>query len=396
MKKALLFAVASCLMISAQAQIGMKKSSENPLKSRIKTVEQLNRGTAAYTQKLDSMVMDYGLATVAFEYDNHFNTTKMVMSGPGYSMVAEHAYNNQNRRISTITTYANGSKDKVEYTYNNQGLVHEATQYELDGDVWEEEDLSVFEYDANGNMVLATTFDRENNVWVNDEKTEFTYQNGRLVSEMEYNWILDEWVEDQNIKYSYDTHGDLVEALEVYKVDIEWVNDDRIEYTYDANHNCTIQTEYDYDGFLDEWEIENTVVYTYDLSVPSSVIAGLDNFSDAITSLNNKLLTVDETDYDDGIPQQTMRYTLYYSEATGIDENNGSRLAIWPNPTAESLNLNADGLQQVEILTIDGKQVMHLENGFDTIDVSALAKGCYLLKATLNDGSKAVQKFVKK
>ena len=59
------------------------------------------------------------------------------------------------------------------------------------------------------------------------------------------------------------------------------------------------------------------------------------------------------------------------------------------------MSLNAEGVQQVEIFTIDGRQVMHLEYGFETINVSALAKGCYLLKATLNDGSKAVQKFVK-
>ena len=86
---------------------------------------------------------------------------------------------------------------------------------------------------------------------------------------------------------------------------------------------------------------------------------------------------------------------MYYSEITGIGENDEISLAIWPNPTTESLNLNADGLKQVDILTVDGKQVMHLENGFETVDVSVLAKGCYLLNATFTNGSKAVRKFVK-
>ena len=57
MKKVLLFAVALCFMISAQAQIKTNESTENQLKSKVKRVEQLNRGTEAYTQKLDSMVM---------------------------------------------------------------------------------------------------------------------------------------------------------------------------------------------------------------------------------------------------------------------------------------------------------------------------------------------------
>jgi hypothetical protein len=395
MKKVLLFAVALCLMISAQAQIGMKKSNENPLKSRIKTVEQLNKGTTAYTQKLDSMVMANGLASVVFEYDNHFNTKKLIVSTFGFTVVTEHTYDSQNHCTSSITTQSDGGKDKIEYTYNNQGLVHEATQYEFENGVWEEEDLSVFEYDANGNMVLVTTFDRENNDWVNDEKTEFTYQNNRLVSEMNYNWILDAWVEDQSVEYNYNAQGDLIEAIEFDLVDLVWLKESRTEYTYDANHNCISQTEYDYDSFFEDWEKEDVVVYTYDLSVSSNVIAGLDNFSDAIISLNNKLLTVEETDYDDGIPQETVLYTLYYSGTSGIGEHNDNSLVIWPNPAAESLNLNSDGLQQVEILTIDGRQVMRLENGFETINVSALAQGCYLLTATFADGSKAVQKFVK-
>jgi hypothetical protein len=52
-------------------------------------------------------------------------------------------------------------------------------------------------------------------------------------------------------------------------------------------------------------------------------------------------------------------------------------------------------LQQVEIFSMDGKQVMRLGNGSESINVNALAKGCYLLKATFANGSKAMQKFVK-
>jgi hypothetical protein len=86
---------------------------------------------------------------------------------------------------------------------------------------------------------------------------------------------------------------------------------------------------------------------------------------------------------------------LYYSAATGLGEYNENQLAIWPNPVSETLNLNAEDLQQVEIFSMDGKQVMRLGNGSESINVNALAKGCYLLKATFANGSKAMQKFVK-
>ena len=395
MKKVLLFAVALCFMISAQAQTETHKSAENQLKSRIKTVEQLNRGTTVYTQKLDSIIMSYQMLSIpiVFEYDNQFNTKKVVMSGFGISTIMEHSYDSQNRRISTVNTYEDGSKDKVEYTYNNQSLVEKATQYEFEEGVWVEDGLNVFEYDANGNMVLVTVFDREDNVWEKDEKTEFTYQNGKLVSEMQYDWLLGEWVEDQSIEYNYDAQGDLVESIEFDLVDLAWLKDNRMEYTYDANHNCTSQAEYDFNNILGDWEIENKMTLTYDLSVPSNTIAGLDFFDDAAITMNNKPLTIEETTYDDEMA--SIFYTLYYSETTGIGEHNGSQIALWPNPASETLSLNAKGLQQVEIFSMDGRQVMHLENGIETIDVSALSRGCYLLNVTFADGSKAVRKFVK-
>jgi hypothetical protein len=395
MKKVLLFAAAMCFMISAQAQTETNKSAENQLKSRIKTVEQLNRGTAVYTQKLDSIIMSYQMLSIpiVFEYDNQFNTKKVVMSGFGISTIMEHSYDSQNRRISTVNIYEDGSKDKVEYTYNNQSLIEKATQYEFEEGVWVEDGLNVFEYDANGNMVLVTVFDREDNVWEKDEKTEFTYQNGKLVRELQYDWLLGEWVEDQSIEYNYDAQGDLVETIEFDLVDLAWLKDNRMEYTYDANHNCTSQAEYDFNNILGDWEIENKMTLTYDLSVPSNTIAGLDFFDDADITLNNKPLTIKETTYDDEMAP--IFYTLYYSETTGIGEHNGSQIALWPNPASETLSLNAEGLQQVEIFSMDGRQVMHLEGGIETIDVSALAKGCYLLNATFADGSKAVRKFVK-
>ena len=397
MKKVLLFAAAMCLMISAQAQIKTNESIVNQLQSKIRTVEQLNRGTSSYTQKLDSVVVTYGALsiTITLEYDEYFNTTKVVMSGLGNTTITEHTYDSQNHRIRTVNTHADGGIDKTEYIYNTQGLLKEETQYEFEDGEWEEDERSIYEYDTNNNLTLVTTFDYDDSDWVFDAKTEYTYQNGKLDNELTFDWILDEWIEDQSINYIYDAQGDLVETIELDYVDIDWMKDTRTEYTYDANHNCTSQITYDYDDDFGDWEIEGTITITYDLTVPSSVIAGLDNFSNSITNVNNKILTIEETSYSDGMPQMTMPYTFYYSGAAGMDEHDGSRLAIWPNPTTESLNLNTEGMQQVDIFTIDGRQVMHLENGFETINVSSLAKGCYLLTATFADGSKSVEKFVK-
>ena len=254
-------------MISAQAQIKMNELTENQLKSKIKTVEQLNRGTTAYTQKLDSVIMNYGPFNVGltFEYDNLFNTTRVVLFGPGNPSITEYTYDNQNHRIGSIITHPNGSQDRTEYTYNSQGLVIKETQYELDNGEWEEDEQIIYEYDANGNLMVVTNYDYDILDWVYDEQTKYTYQNGKLTNELVYDWIIDEWVEDHSTDYLYNAQGDLVETIEL-DFDIDWIKDTRTEYTYDDNHNCLSQIVYDYDD-----DVEKVQAYSASMTLAVKV-----------------------------------------------------------------------------------------------------------------------------
>ena len=397
MKKVLLFAVALCFMISAQAQIKTNESTENQLKSKVKRVEQLNRGTEAYTQKLDSMVMETTMTTVYFQYDERYNISKIEMSllMGMFSSTIEYFYDDQNRCVRRIETGSDGSIEKDEFSYNNQGWVSEEVNYDNENGVWEEDTKTTYQYDNDGNILVATDWDYEDGVWVNDEKVEFTYQGGKVVKRLEFIWSVNLWIENHLTEYMYDNHGDLVEELYYSKNGEGWTDDDKIVYSYDENHNCVKMVEYDFSWDNQDWEIDNETVITYDLTVLSSAIAGLSYLEGDNVSINNKVMAFEETDYDDGIAQQTLKTVMYYSAATSLSEYNENLLAIWPNPVSETLNLNAEDLQQVEIFSMDGKQVMRLGNGSESINVNALAKGCYLLKATFTDGSQAMQKFVK-
>ena len=397
MKKVLLFAVALCFMISAQAQIKTNESTENQLKSRVKWVEQLNRGTEVYTQKIDSMIMESTMTTVYFQYDERYNVSKVEMSllMGMFTTTIDFFYDNQDRCIRRIETSYDGSSEKDEISYTSQGWVSEEVHYENEDGVWEEENKTVYEYDNDGNVKAATELDYEDGAWINQERVEYTYQGGKMVSNLEFYWSVNLWVEIHKTEYQYDSHGDLVEERYYDKNGDSWTDDDKIVYSYDENHNCVKMVEYDFSWDDQDWEIDNETVFSYDLTVSSSEIAGLGYFEGDNVSIHNKLLAFEETDYDDGLAQQTLKGVLYYSAATGLGEYNENQLAIWPNPVSEILNLNAEDLQQVEIFSMDGKQVMRLGNGSESINVNALAKGCYLLKATFANGSKAMQKFVK-
>ena len=393
MKKVLLFAVALCCMMSVTAQ----RITQNPsLKDRVKRVEQLNRNTEAYTQKLDSLCSTDGLIKIFFQYDNQYNIQKAIVKGMGMIVSSEeYFYDAQGRCISVIRTGMNGS-EKVDYTYNAQGWVALEMHYDLENNQWDEESKIEYQYDNNGNVLVAIEQEDEEGIgWVNDEKLECTYQNGKMVMEITYDWF-GAWVEYRKTELTYDVQGDCIMALYSEWYSGAWEIDEKNVYAYDNNHNCVRDENYDYDVYTATFELEDVIEFTFDLTVPIDVIAGLDYLSDAIVSINNKVVSVKETQYEDGFPTSSMEFALYYSAITSVSETTEASLNLWPNPACETLSVQAEGLQQVDIFTLEGRHVATVENGFESINVSALSTGCYVMKATMKDGRVSIQKFVKK
>ena len=160
----------------------------------------------------------------------------------------------------------------------------------------------------------------------------------------------------------------------------------RTQFEYDSHSNNTLTR---YDLYSEDWVPNGQDENEYDLNVPITNVAGLSfRFGGYY---NDKKLKEREINSDGDIEE----YVFYYSSTTNVGEVSASLLSIWPNPVSETLNLKGD-MTQVQIYSIDGRLVMSLDKGFETINVSALATGSYLLKATLNDGSVTTQKFFKK
>lgn len=407
MKKVLLFAVALCFMVSAQAQIKTNKSAENPLKT-LKKVEQFNLQTAVYTQKLDSIIFaeDEGLFVERFEYDEHFRVKKASLTMGFYSTYTEYFYDDQDRLIREVSYMFGVAQDETEYSYNMQGWLVEAIQYEYEDGDWVYFAKTIYERNTQGALVsyIHFYFDDNSGQWMKVWREDYTYNSqGKLTTIILSSWseVYSEWHVDSKEEYSYDSNGNCIKMLSSIMMEDTWVPSDKNEYEYDDNNNCILCDEYEYEEGT--WVIANSSEYSYDLSVLVENIAGFGTNSVGVTGddlfstvdglfCQNKLTSIETTDWEE---LQTFQINLYYSAATGLGENNEIQLVLWPNPVIESLNLNVEGLQQVEVFSMDGRQVMHIENGFETVNVSTLANGYYLLQATFTDGSKAVQKFVK-
>ena len=403
MKKVLLFAVALCFMISAQAQIRTNKSAENQLRAKVKKVEQLNRQTTVFTQKLDSIIAADGLLVERYEYDNRLRVKKLSISLMGiYEAYDEYYYDEQDHLTQLVSHYYDGAQEKVDYSYDAQGWLIEAIKYDLEDGDWTNDEKTTYQRDAQGKLISALEYryDDYDGQWVKNWLEEYTYSEGKLATMTESWWSEydNAWIANYLEEYSYNNEGNCIQLLSSNKEGNAWVPDDKVVYDYDSRGNCIKSMEYEADDA--SWVLENVAEYTYDYTVLVENIAGFGTNTvgeDVLGAVNgvfckNKLTSVTSTDIED---DETLIVDLFYSEAHGLNENNETVLNIWPNPVVETLSLNAEDLQQVDIFSIDGKQVMHLENGMENIYVGTLANGCYLLKATFANGTMAIQKFVK-
>ena len=77
----------------------------------------------------------------------------------------------------------------------------------------------------------------------------------------------------------------------------------------------------------------------------------------------------------------------------GIDRANDANIAVYPNPASSMLRVEGEGIQQVEIIDVNGRVVMNTQAGI--INVESLVSGVYMVRVVTNDGV-STQKIVKK
>ncbi|MCQ2296608.1 MAG: choice-of-anchor J domain-containing protein [Bacteroidales bacterium] len=91
-------------------------------------------------------------------------------------------------------------------------------------------------------------------------------------------------------------------------------------------------------------------------------------------------------------------YWLIFDDLTvaagqnAINNANVSNVAIYPNPVVSVLNIEAEGLQEVNVLDLNGRVVM--TSTTNTVDMSNLSNGCYFVRVITNAGV-TTQKIVK-
>ena len=80
--------------------------------------------------------------------------------------------------------------------------------------------------------------------------------------------------------------------------------------------------------------------------------------------------------------------------AASINEVNAAKVALYPNPTNGKLYISAEGIQEINVIDVNGRVVMNKRNT-TTVDMTNLSQGVYFVQVITNNGV-SVQKVVRK
>ena len=90
--------------------------------------------------------------------------------------------------------------------------------------------------------------------------------------------------------------------------------------------------------------------------------------------------------------EHTSYVTVLVNE--GIDQADSDAISIYPNPTSGVININSnEAVKNIAVFNINGQQMINAE-GVNSIDLSVLAKGTYVVRVDLEDGKVVTRTIV--
>ena len=143
-------------------------------------------------------------------------------------------------------TYTNSDDEwvestKYEYVYNEEGNLIERTYYTIRNGSWRDRSKDTLSYDDQHRcvMMLMKTkggFGPGANLWRDSGKYEFSYEDGRLVTETYYSagWFSTEMALESKMEYQYDAQGNLQQKNASIYNGADWIVRDQYENRFDV------------------------------------------------------------------------------------------------------------------------------------------------------------------
>lgn len=218
------------------------------------------------------------------------------------------------------------------HTYTNTDTSVEVLKQYMQGGAWQNDEKEIYKLDFNGNVTEIFCQDWVNNTWVNDERTTYNYENDVYTSMLVEDWENGAWRDEYRYSFVYDD-GNAVHGECVEYLGGQWIP-----------ANGDIEMAYNYNDASDEY-------YGY---------------------------TVEVT----------------YLDLTSVGENSlTANFKVYPNPAMDEISIQTENFGKAEVYSAMGQKVM--ESTSNSINVSQLEAGIYLLKVFDLDGNSETQRIVK-
>lgn len=287
------------------------------------------------------------------------------------------------------------------YEYNALGQVTKKTGEYLLSSIWTVQDSTVFTYDNIGNQLTEMGYNVSSTIGLTSADSMW-YQAGtnKIIKGVSY--YSGTGVPLEIASQSLMTYvGNNVEHVDLHESDglggLDWV------YRLNYNYTGSILNDfiaYDVLNNIPTTTVFATGYFTYSgQNDPASYLLILQGDTlgevrweyDADGFISKKIEA--ETDVNDNLYDANIT-TYTFQNTAGLNEGKLVEVSIFPNPTSDILNIEAEGeLVSVSVLDLNGRIL--IKQNSSSIDVRHLSKGNYILKGTTSLGDFS-EKFIKK
>ena len=366
------------------------------------------------------------------------------------------------RRDDQVEAGAFAFRDSTEFYYNNNDLLDNSLNLKFDNGAWNNWKRTEYEYDSNNNRTLfhrlnwnnsewisdyqyryeydvnnyrslQTRYSFENGDWVPSSKTEYVHEDDKLIQFTQLNYIDNNWVNNFDYHYYYNTNGNLDYRTTHVWVDTEWILSRQTIYVYDENNNVieadrrewyeqtwvpNIRFTYKYNSDNQEVEqlreigptgeyVNNTKIeFTYHgdgLKANNTFYfwteeewAPTASTEFSYDDRENIVYTLSLVPADDDWANSSQAFLYYrYPSPTSNPSLDDLMIKIVPNPNDGNFTINIQDQfsdkHLIELFSMDGKSLFSKEIENNTsVNLNFLPDGTYLLKMT--DGNRSLSK----
>jgi len=324
-----------------------------------------------------------------------------------YKFVYEYDENGRTTCFKKLRKSNNNWKDDDVFVffYNEQGLIDTIKRNYYGGMENHIDSLKyAYSYDENGNRidyVLQQLNSYYEWTWHNLYHHQYTYENGKISTDLDQTWNNDSWRNTDSISYAYENGQVITNTHLKWNVNGGyWYNYENTNYEYYPSENTTSIV---FQTWNDEWvnksrtikqfdDFGTPIQYAYQLwqneewvdnGICSYSVNESNNCTDALCKQmsSNGIWTESRDNYsmnvafNNGIsilPITGLQFHVSYLSTTALKENDHNELAtVYPNPGISQLNIQTDTpITQVTIYDMMGRQVFNQTMSETTIRIN--------------------------